>query len=85
MAQDSLKIRKEKHIMVNGETIKEMVKGIANFQMERNMKEDGKTMSLLGEQMNIGLLEKYVAKGHKMKNNPQIFSSLMKITFTKRK
>lgn len=35
--------------MVNGEMIKEMEKGIANFQMERNMKEDGKTMFLLEE------------------------------------
>lgn len=71
--------------MVNGEMIKEMVKDIANFQMERNMKEDGKTMFLLEEQINIGLLKKYVVKGNKMKNNLQISSSLTKITFTEKK
>ena len=71
--------------MVNGEMIKEMEKGIANLQMERNMKEDGKTMFLLEEQINIGLLKKYVVKGNKMKNNLQISSSLTKITFTEKK
>lgn len=71
--------------MVNGEMIKEMEKGIANLQMERNMKEDGKTMFLLEEQINIGLLKKYVVKGNKMKNNLQISSSLTKITSTEKK